>query len=509
MEHAVLDAGRSSPVGNPFADDHRQPDSVAHAYDDWLALVLWFGVTRRLSEATGLVPLLAQRHSVRIHGGRHNVSAVAAWEWLQRAAECPTEVIIAGPNDHVLDGHAAVQPINSVAGAVTWLRQFKPGAHEPVTTIPLKAGDWAVADIHMRWPADIARELASFSWPITTLPELERLVACEHASPRAIMACEFTAAVRGAYEHHWRYRRVALSVDVRTSLQPGPHARMDVRHVIKAKVWEDAFMHPPCTHQVRGDVIAMRAKHLDGRTFWGIAFFIYCWCVDADRVMVEQPNTVIPDHYIHPTQCIRPCDVGDDDNKPIHLFERGGRRLLPKDPSVAGTSGHKRLRDFEGPDARDRWRSSWSRFSNLSLAVVQATDESISAATPLNYAEEIEKFACSWHDAGLPLPADYAAPDAQPANVQERSYQACRGKGDGRRVQGVVPHSRRGSSVQHTLSPSGVCQPEHCTHMQGACPTWPRHPASREACTAAASTPTHSYSDATSTALTWPSNDAP
>jgi len=115
--------------------------------------------------------------------------------------------------------------------------------------------------------------------------------------------------------------------------------RMDARHVIGLKVWTDAFLHPPCTHQVVSDPATLRAKHADGRTFWGVALFVYCWCVDAVRVMVEQPRTVIPDYYIHPTQRLRPCDVGDTDNKPIHLFERGGRLVLDRDPTATGVSG--------------------------------------------------------------------------------------------------------------------------------------------------------------------------
>lgn len=55
--------------------------------------------------------------------------------------------------------------------------------------------------------------------------------------------------------------------------------------------------------------------------------------------MVEQPATIIPDSYQHPSQRLRPCEVGDGDNiKPIHLYERGGRALISKDPSAIGVS---------------------------------------------------------------------------------------------------------------------------------------------------------------------------
>lgn len=74
--------------------------------------------------------------------------------------------------------------------------------------------------------------------------------------------------------------------------------------------------------------------------------------MDACRVVVKQLITVIPDLYLQPTQQIRPFDVGDSDDKPIHLYERGGRLLIiEKDLLAVGVSGHKRLRDFDSTDA--------------------------------------------------------------------------------------------------------------------------------------------------------------
>lgn len=72
-----------------------------------------------------------------------------------------------------------------------------------------------------------------------------------------------------------------------------------------------------------------------------------------------------------------------------------------------------------------------------------AIDEGAEAAADLDYAVEIERFAAAWFDAGLPVPPDYAASDAQPVSQESRRYQAVRGRGDGRRVPGIIPTSRR------------------------------------------------------------------
>ena len=217
-----------------------------------------------------------------------------------------------------------------------------------------------MGDIFRRWPPDIALELASFAWPIVSVAEFKRLLGCRKARPVAIMGCEFTGATRDAYSS--AHRRVAISVDERHSLVPGPHAAIELTLVLHLAVWLDALLFPPCTHQVLSDTRAGSAKRHDGRTFWGIAFFIYCWCVVAYRARIEQPNTIIPEFVMRPSQRLRPCDVGDADTKPINLYERGwGAVPLLRRP-VAGASGHYSLRDFKNADERDRWRSSWARF---------------------------------------------------------------------------------------------------------------------------------------------------
>lgn len=64
--------------------------------------------------------------------------------------------------------------------------------------------------------------------------------------------------------------------------------------MLAARRWVDAFLHLPCTHQVLSDNTACQHKMMDDRTFWGVALFIYSLCTDAERVVVEQPPTIIP-----------------------------------------------------------------------------------------------------------------------------------------------------------------------------------------------------------------------
>lgn len=361
-----------------------------------------------------------------------------------------------------------------LSGAIAWLRRSG-SVERPLT---LMSGDWPMGDIFHCWPPACAIELASFAWPIDSIGEFKRLLRCQTACPVAIMGCEFTAAVREAYSR--AHGRVAISVDTRSSLVPGPHSVLDLTEVLMLKVWLDAYLFPPCTHQVLSDTRSAGAKRLDGRTFWGIAFFLFCWSVAAHRVRVEQPNTIIPEFIFQPSQRLRPCDAGDSDSKPINLYERGWLPLELLAEPVEAQSGHRSLREFENAEARDRWRSSWARFPRLCALVVALTQVQLAAdaawhwcwrhaggaGTPCsehdqdavwgvapradvapNFITLMETFAVAWYRAGYPVPSDYLNGKPSSTSDEQRAYQARRGAGDGRRVVGVVPVSLRSSLV--------------------------------------------------------------
>ena len=116
-------------------------------------------------------------------------------------------------------------------------------------SLPTMCGDWALADICSLWPELVARELATFEWPIREESELLRLLACVYASPSSVCGGERTAACRA--ENERVHRELTLSVDTQTSLVPGMHACMDMRLVLHRKRWHRAYIFPPCTHAVK------------------------------------------------------------------------------------------------------------------------------------------------------------------------------------------------------------------------------------------------------------------
>ena len=460
----------------------QSPHDALAAFEMLISIVLSLGASSLLPpsltpsdldrrENVRLTECIAARFGVRVASrmGPRNCLCplVKRWQWLLELSRHPAERLIfhCSPVEPPPHCYATV-----LSGAVAWLRGRSSVARPP----PLVAGDWCLADIFCRWPPELARELASFSWPLTSLDEFKRLLGCRWASPVAIVGCEFTGAVRDAYSR--MHGRVAISVDSRHSLVAGPHAVLDLADVLMLRVWLDAFIFPPCTHQVLSDTRSGSSKRSDGRSFWGIGFFIFCWCVVAHRVRVEQPNTIIPDYLFHPTQRLRPCDAGDPDVKPINLYERGWGPLALLSTPVAAASGHRRLQDFDSAEDRDRWRSSWQRFPLLCVLVVTLSQQQLDDDAALDwrwrrmgpagepcdehdadaiwglpppvggapdFLSVMETFAVAWYWAGLPVPADYLNGRPHPTSEVQRCYQSTRGHGHGLRLNGVIPHSLR------------------------------------------------------------------
>ena len=288
-------------------------------------------------------------------------------------------------------------------------------------------------------------ELASFSFPLTELSEVRRLLSCRHASPTILLGGEFSGALRDELLNV--YGELALSVDLRPPLTPGISYIGRFSDVAPLRRWERAFFWPPCTHQTLSDTLSRDPKMLDGRTFWGIALVIYCLCTDANCVMVEQPDTIIPRFYSKHAQRARPSFFGDRSRKPVNLYLRGTDPLhLPLDHVGVADSGH--FYSFADAEERDRWRSSWLRHPALVTAVAWGVRPSSRPNPRLDYRVEIERFAVDWHRRGLPVPVDYANSTGEPLSHEDRLYQLIRGAGDGRRVRGVVPLSLTAEAEQ-------------------------------------------------------------
>ena len=417
---------------------------------------------------------------------RH-LDAQRTWRWLLTAAtHCAKGLRLGVGFSGKFDSTPYLSHAQTLAGAASWLcSQHLRHLLQPCQPPGLLAGDWPINDIFTKWPQAIAVELASFSWPLMTEAEVRRFLGCSNAAPKALVGCEFTGALRTAYEVHHAFTRTCLSCDQRLSLIPGVHTTVDLRRVGPLQVWDDGWFCPPCTHHVRSGRQHLAAKLSDGRAFRTMLFVILCHCFPVKRRTVEQPDTLLTDLYYTPSQIVRPQQFGDRDDKGFYLHFDGHCHLTRdatlgegaelestaeaglSDPSWKLLVGHRRKRDFADADARDRWRSSLTRFPYFCAAMVEAHTRPLptteAPVTERDFVAEATKLAWACYQRGIPVPYDFANADAQPTLLADRRYQEQRGGGDGRRVRETIPPQPQQWSGRAWNSTSG--KPQGLEHM--------------------------------------------
>ena len=431
------------------------------------------------SSLDGLSPQLRQWHVSRCVGAAADAEAIAAMALLQLhdGHFCPVPSILSvgastslghplslsgacADAPHPLSSHDPSAPLSSVmldpsltlrhspsgAGRLLIERAAWKAIHGVGTAIRCDCGGCAgccanlfLAVVQLK-VAELVSSLHSYDWPITDRGELLRLLVDPIISPSHLMGGEFTASMRRSFD---RRGRRSLSVDLRDCDLKGMHFRGDLRLVIAASVevdhrWAIAFFWPPCTQQVLSDEFCLPHKIRDGRAFFGVAFFLLCYTFShADCVVVEQPDTLIPDVYLAPTHRIMPTDFGDSYAKPIHLYVRGAHPLPPPHVAQRATKvlRRRRISSFADADERDRWRSSWAEYP-LMVEPLASWLETTRSATSLDFKDEISRLASNWAALGLPLPTGYSDSWARPPDA---AYQFTRGSGDGRRRHAPQP----------------------------------------------------------------------
>ena len=284
-----------------------------------------------------------------------------------------------------------------------------------------------------------AAEWHSFTWPLSSISDVLRLLSTTWLAPRDVVGFEFSGAVRTAIE---RQGDLALSVDLRNCPLHGMHATLDVRMILPLQRWRRAFLFPPCYQQLRADVDCLRRKIDDGRAFWGCATVLWCTTVDADLVVVEQPDTIFDDHAGLATTSLNTSCYLDTPSKYVRLVLRNCS--LPPPPNPRDHHGqrhypHRSQYRYANADERDRERSSWLPYRNLCSALASLAPLQLPPPERATYATAIEAFAASWHAQGWPVPDGYDHPLAIPPTDDAQRYQLVRGPGDGRRVRTVVP----------------------------------------------------------------------
>ena len=292
-------------------------------------------------------------------------------------------------------------------------------------------------------------EFDSFDWPIRTLVDLKRLLACHHIMPTWLMLGDFTMTMTAAVEAH---RGVtALMVDRREPEGKGLTYCGEFHDVLPLAFWDALWAWPSCTHLAMADEYCRDNKAYDGRMFYGCLAVLYVYAAGAARaVFVEQPNVwlfaFIEIHHVH----LLPQWYGDEMTKTFNILSRG-MSFPAGDLTIKGDWSRRKRSSFADGDEADRWRSSWQHYPKF-VASLAAGVRLDGVCNQLDYPALAWRFACAWHDEGLPVPAGWFTPSGNPPDSSACAYQMVRGVGDGRRAKTVDP--RLEGVPQPALPPS-------------------------------------------------------
>lgn len=291
---------------------------------------------------------------------------------------------------------------------------------------------------------EAAAVYASFTWPLTHVSEVQRLLTTCLA-PTWLMLGDSSTAWTSQME--CTHGVIALVVDrIPPSVECLAYCG-EFHDVLHLQLWDGICAWPSCTHQAVSNAHLLEDKRRDGRMFFGLVGVLYVMFYGRARVrMVEQPVTTLSRYFSWHTYHLRTSRYGDCFDKTICL------RLVGM--SLHGLESHQRPPDgplvtrlphwsFVDAAARESYRSSWLHFPLFLVALAACMFVTVEPPPPPTFREAVETLAVAWYRAGHPLPADYDSPDGLPGTADRRAYQRERGAGDGQRIVGVIPHSLR------------------------------------------------------------------
>jgi len=177
---------------------------------------------------------------------------------------------------------------------------------------------------------------------------------------RILVACESSGAVRDAFRARGHF---AMSCDLLSSEQPGPHHQGDVRELL-GQEWDLLIAHPPCTYlSVSGMHWTTRGLRDPKLTEDALEFVRLFMDAPIERIAIENPVSIISSRIRKPDQIIQPYQFGHDASKKTCLWLKGLPLLKPTqmvEPRIINgkprwgnqtDSGQNKL-----PPSKDRWK---------------------------------------------------------------------------------------------------------------------------------------------------------
>lgn len=191
---------------------------------------------------------------------------------------------------------------------------------------------------------------------------------------RVLIACECSGSVRDAFIAQGHD---TMSCDLKDTETPGPHYKGDVFDIINDG-WDLMIAHPPCTYLAvsgacwlynkDGSINQERLKNQNE----ALKFVLALMTAPIERIVVENPISVISSFIRKPDQIIQPWQFGHEVSKSTCLWLKNVPKLVPTNIVGKGeffewkckktgrikrqSMWHKKARDLK-PSERQTFRS--------------------------------------------------------------------------------------------------------------------------------------------------------
>jgi hypothetical protein len=183
-------------------------------------------------------------------------------------------------------------------------------------------------------------------------------------SPRVLVACEYSGAVREAFR---RRGFEAWSCDLLPADDGSPfHVQGDARELL-SHGWDLLIAHPPCTRLANSGVRWLHERNLWAELEEATDLFRAFLDAPVARIAVENP---IPHKYAlgrigeRYTQIVQPWQYGHGESKATCLWLRGLPELVPTDV-VEG----REQRVWKLPPSPDRWKLRSTTYTGIAEAM--------------------------------------------------------------------------------------------------------------------------------------------
>lgn len=183
-------------------------------------------------------------------------------------------------------------------------------------------------------------------------------------TPRLLVACEFSGAVREAF----RARGVdAVSCDLLPAEDGSEHHYQgDVRDII-GDGWDMMIGFPPCTYlAVSGIHWTVRGKRSWQLTNDALDFVRFLMDAPVPRIAIENPIGLISTYIREPDQIIQPWMFGHGETKATCLWLKG----LPKLKPTHIVEGREQ-RIWKEPPGETRWMERSRTYAGIAAAMAE------------------------------------------------------------------------------------------------------------------------------------------